>query len=311
MNEALRTSRARILFVDDEPRVLVALKAIFRSEYQVITANGGAEAIELIRHQAVDVIVSDQRMPGITGLQVLRTARELQPRAIRLLLTGYSDLNAIVGSINEGEIFRFVSKPWSNEKLRDTLASAVDAASLDLPATAQNDISSAGADSSRSAVGALILDDDPQTLDALRRALEVDRSIYCATNLDEAIALLERQRIGILVTEQTVGGESVTALLSALRQNHPALVAIVLTSQIDAAHSIDFINFAQVFRLLRKPVGDSLLRGTVNLASRRFEMLIQHPQQSRRLSAEVPHLAATPEKRPLFARIKQMLLPSW
>jgi DNA-binding NtrC family response regulator len=311
MSHTPQPALPRVLFVDDEARVLVALKAIFRHDYQVLTANGGAAAIDLMRDQAIDVIVSDQRMPGLTGLDVLRTARELQPRAIRLLLTGYSDLNAIIGSINEGEIFRFVSKPWSNEKLRDTLASAVSAATLEPMAMSQGAADDAATGLARSPVGVLILDEDAGALETLRRALDGDRDAYCARSLDEAIALLERQRIGILLTEQMVGGESVTALLSALRQNHPSLVAIVLTSQIDSAHSIEFINFAQVFRLLRKPVSDSLLRGTVNLASRRFEMLLQNPQHGRRLSAEIPPLAATPEKSPLFARIKRMLLPRW
>src|SRR3546814_7790448 len=67
-------------------------------------------------------------MPGMTGIELLRTARELNPNAMRILLTGYSDLNAIIGSINEGEIFRFINKPWSNDDLTTTVARAVSAA---------------------------------------------------------------------------------------------------------------------------------------------------------------------------------------
>ena len=125
-------SKAKILFVDDEPRILVALKALFRSRYQVFTANCGADAVALLEQEDVDVIVSDQRMPEMTGVEVLRTARELRPRAIRVLLTGYSDLSAILGAINDGEIFRFINKPWSNNELRDTIAAAVKASEVDV-----------------------------------------------------------------------------------------------------------------------------------------------------------------------------------
>ena len=308
MSPDVQGLRYRVLFVDDEPRVLLALKAIFRKEYQVLTADGGAAAIELMQNHPVDVIVSDQRMPGMSGLDFLRTARELQPKTIRLLLTGYSDLSAIIGSINEGEIFRFVSKPWSNEKLRETIAAAVDAAALEPISTPHYGVAGVRLEPECGAVGVLLLEDETSTREALREALERERPVYCAATLDEAVTLLERQRIGVLVTAQVVGGEVVTALLSALRHNHPTLVTIVLATQIDAAHTIDLINFSQIFRLLRKPVPDSLLRGTVNLASRRFELLVQHPEQVRRFTAEVPTLAAVPDRAGLFSRIKQLVL---
>src|SRR5688572_27562186 len=96
---------ARVLFVDDEPRILTTMRMLFRKNYEVFTAEGGQKALELLKSQPVDVIVSDQRMPGMTGIEMLRQARELNPNAMRILLTGYSDLNAIIGSINEGEIF--------------------------------------------------------------------------------------------------------------------------------------------------------------------------------------------------------------
>src|SRR5882757_8157949 len=120
--------KARVMFVDDEPRVLTTMRMLFRAHYEVYFAEGGPQALELLKKQPVDVIVSDQRMPGMSGIELLRAARELNPNAMRILLTGYSDLNAIIGSINEGEIFRFVNKPWSNEDLSTTVARAVTAA---------------------------------------------------------------------------------------------------------------------------------------------------------------------------------------
>src|SRR3546814_6306237 len=116
------SSKARVLFVDDEPRVLTTMRILFRARYELFFAESGAAALELLKTQPIDVIVSDQRMPGMTGIELLRTARELNPNAMRILLTGYSDLNAIIGSIKEGEIFRFINKPWSNDDLQTTVA---------------------------------------------------------------------------------------------------------------------------------------------------------------------------------------------
>src|SRR5690349_6712059 len=102
MNQVVK---ARVLFVDDEPRVLSTMRMLFRNHYEMFFAESGQAALDLLAKQTVDVIVSDQRMPGMTGIEMLRSARERNPHAMRILLTGYSDLNAIIGSINEGEIF--------------------------------------------------------------------------------------------------------------------------------------------------------------------------------------------------------------
>lgn len=118
---------ARILFVDDEQRVLTAMRAMFRRDYEVHIANSGAEALAILRDHAIDVVVSDQRMPEMTGVEVLREAREIAPEAMRILLTGYADLTAIEDAINESEVFRYLMKPCPREQLKETLALAVDA----------------------------------------------------------------------------------------------------------------------------------------------------------------------------------------
>ncbi len=116
--------RMRVLFVDDDERVLKGLEALFRQDYRVLTAKDGASALALARTENFQIVVSDQRMPGMTGVEVLREMRKISPHSVRMLLTGYSDLAAMVGSINEGEVFRFVKKPWDNDEIRATLADA-------------------------------------------------------------------------------------------------------------------------------------------------------------------------------------------
>ena len=110
-SQANSTTRATVLFVDDEERVVNLLRMIFRTQYDVLVATSGAQALQIIKERRVDVLVTDQRMPGMTGIELLTQARECSPHTIRLLLTGYTDLAAIVGSVNEGEVFRFLNKP--------------------------------------------------------------------------------------------------------------------------------------------------------------------------------------------------------
>lgn len=303
--------RPRILFVDDEPRILVSLRVIFKQDYDVVTAEGGTAALTLLKTEKFDVVVSDQRMPGVTGVEVLRAAREHQPKAVRLLLTGYSDLNAIIGSINEGEIFRFISKPWSNVELKATLAAAVRASSVEqmsLPPVAE---SAPGVPQAADSVGVLVLDDDPQTVGMLKHALENSRDVYAASTVEGCLDILSKQKVGVIFTELVVGGEEVSLLLSALREHHPSLVVVVITHQADAGHSIELINHGQIYRLLLKPSSDSVLRGTVNIATRRFQMLSQHPEQIQRIVVEPNPVLQAPAASGLLSRIKKILLPSW
>jgi DNA-binding NtrC family response regulator len=117
--------RPQVLFVDDEQRVLNSMRIMFRREYELHLAANGKEALELIRGHDIDVIVADHRMPQMTGVEVLTAVRNMSPRTVRILLTGYADLDAVEGSINDGEVFRFLTKPCPPDTLRETLALAV------------------------------------------------------------------------------------------------------------------------------------------------------------------------------------------
>ncbi len=121
------TNKARILFVDDEKRVLNSMRGLFRREYELFLASEGSEAIKIAAENEIDVIVADQRMPGMTGVEVLAKMKEKSPRTVRILLTGYADPSAVEGSINIGEVFRFLSKPCPPKLLRETLSLAISA----------------------------------------------------------------------------------------------------------------------------------------------------------------------------------------
>lgn len=115
----------RLLLVDDEPNILSALKRLLRSDgYQIYTAADGPQGLAVLASQQIDVIVSDQRMPGMLGADFLRKARAMAPESIRIMLSGYTELQSVTDAVNEGAIYKFLSKPWDDEQLRAHVADA-------------------------------------------------------------------------------------------------------------------------------------------------------------------------------------------
>src|SRR5687767_320647 len=115
----------KILIVDDEAANLRMLERLFRQEYSVITATSGAEALELLRLHDAALIISDQRMPSMTGIEFLKRSAEMRPHTVRIILTGYTDVNALVEAINSGVVYKYVTKPWVNEDLQLTVKRAL------------------------------------------------------------------------------------------------------------------------------------------------------------------------------------------
>jgi two-component system, probable response regulator PhcQ len=118
---------ATILIVDDEPNVLEGLaRSLWRPGYKLLTATSPDAGLARLREQAVDVIISDHLMPGMTGLEFLKLVRDRHPDTVRIMLTGHADLKTVVKAINEGEIYRFLSKPCAAEELQVTVHLALE-----------------------------------------------------------------------------------------------------------------------------------------------------------------------------------------
>ncbi len=116
------TEQPTLLLVDDEPNILNALKRLLRREgYRILSAAGGAEALEVLAANPVQVIVSDHRMPGMSGVEFLSRARDLYPHTRRIILSGYSDIGTLTDAINRGAVWKFISKPWDDEQLKADL----------------------------------------------------------------------------------------------------------------------------------------------------------------------------------------------
>lgn len=122
---------SNILFVDDERNILGSLQRVFRKEgYGILVAESGECGLDLLRHNNVAVVVSDQRMPGMGGVEFLKRVRESAPDTIRMMLTGQADMADIAGAINQGEVYRYITKPWDDDELRATVRAAVERYSL-------------------------------------------------------------------------------------------------------------------------------------------------------------------------------------
>jgi response regulator RpfG family c-di-GMP phosphodiesterase len=116
-----------LLFVDDEPNILQALERLFWEEdYTILTAASGAEGLDCLENVKIALVISDQRMPQMDGVEFLRQVKERSPDTIRLLLTGYADINATIAAINDGEVYRYLVKPWNDEELKLVVRQALE-----------------------------------------------------------------------------------------------------------------------------------------------------------------------------------------
>jgi DNA-binding NtrC family response regulator len=307
--------KARVLFVDDEPRILNTMRMLFRDHYEVLIAESGAQALELLKTNSVDVIVSDQRMPGMTGIEMLRQARELNPGAMRILLTGYSDLNAIIGSINDGEIFRFVNKPWFDEDLTATLERAVEAAKATQAASVAEAKAATAPKGGKKFDGppasVLVLDDNPSVPEKIQQIMGSQYKVFGATTMKEAVGVLEREKIGVVISDTRVEDNPVTALISALKQQRPEVVSVILTERADADSAINLINQGQIYRFITKPIQDGQCKIMLGSALRQHDRLSHNPVLHKRYEVKpVPKDSETPPAtEELISRVKT--LRSW
>jgi response regulator RpfG family c-di-GMP phosphodiesterase len=113
--------KINILYVDDEENNLLSFKATFRIKHHVLTALSGDQALKILATNQIDIIITDQRMPEMTGVEFLEKVLENFPDPMRILLTGYADMSAVVDAVNKGKIFHYVTKPWNEEELELTI----------------------------------------------------------------------------------------------------------------------------------------------------------------------------------------------
>lgn len=316
-DSATEPARPTLLFVDDEPAILSALRVVFRRGYQVLATTDGEEALQLMATRRVDVIVCDQRMPKITGVEVLSRARSISPSTVRLLLTGYADSEAVMGAINDGEVHRFLQKPWDNDALRASVEQAVamgaqtaratetvlpQAPSLSpipaapmppTPAPVAQIVPFPPAERAREWDAQTPPDVAGRTATALENVLIVERdgrlhrelsgtagdsfSLLAARDISEASTVIERQPARVIVFVLDAQSAFERSFLKLLKIEHPGIIVIAVCEALDTPHMIELINHARIFRFLRYPVATALLVRHLQSAAALARQLHEQP----------------------------------
>lgn len=275
----------QVLCVDDEPSILRSLQWLLKKEFDVKIAASGQEALELVKQNDFDVIISDQRMPGMMGSEFLREARKISPRSMRILLTGYSDLQAILRSVNDGEVFRFVNKPWNIKELPKIIGDAAGIAKSHPAGTVLPEpIDGGEIDTGEETI--LLIDDDPLMRAQVSEALGADVKISQATTLADAVAAFDELNVGIILSDTRVGNLDTTTMLKVLKQENPGIVTVVYTASTDAVDVITLINQGQIFRFIPKPVKAMMLKQALMAAALKRRDLRGSPDAAMRHTVE-------------------------
>lgn len=282
----------RILFVDDEERILRSLAMQFRRQYEVFTESDPHQALQILEQEQIHIIVSDQRMPLMTGSELLAQARELRPDCLRILLTGYSDLDAAVEALNNGGILRYLTKPWEPQEMAFTLRQAAEIAlrqgQADEPVAPLVN---------PTPIGVLLLDDDAATHATVGDFCSAGgHQLWHARTLGEALTLLNTERVDVLVADLKLGGEDTTPLLKSLAMAHPGLLSLVVTPFRDTQALMKLINEAQIFRYLPKPIRRGLFEKGLKAATEQTLSWRARPARPVARVAEAPREGQEREK---------------
>jgi DNA-binding NtrC family response regulator len=282
----------RILFVDDEERILRSLALQFRRHYEVLTESDPLRALRRLREEHIHVLVSDQRMPQMSGAQLLAEAREIAPNTLRILLTGYSDLDAAVEALNNGGIFRYLTKPWDQQEMAFTLRQAAE-----LAVRQAQPLQSVASEGLSAPLSVLLLDDEPDTLSVVGEfCVAGGHRLLRARNLAEAMLQLNNEGVDILVSDLKLAGEDTAPLLKTLAQAHPRLLSLVVTPFQDTQALLRLVNEAQIFRYLPKPIRRGLFEKGLKAAAEQALIWRAQPQQVVTRLAEVPRDEREQEK---------------
>lgn len=281
----MKEKKPKIVLLDDEERIVRSVKALLRNQYKVKATTDPQEALEYIKEHEVMAIISDQRMPEMTGVEMLRKVKELSPGTMRLLLTGYADKEAVIDSVNHGEIYRYINKPWDADTLKAVVAEAVDVAQRTFHAAKLSE-----SDLEKDSVKPVILtvDSGEETHNLVKDSLNQEECTFLhAFTIEECYKMLAEQDVDIFVSDTRFSNTDMMSIIKMLKANYPELITVVTTNYSDSNALISLINEGQVFRFLLKPISKVMLNRALNSAIKRVKQNRLNPELLERHRVEV------------------------
>lgn len=264
----------KILLVDHDLSALHALKALLKSHYQVITTQDCFEALKILRREKINVIIADERMPIISGTEILRHARYIMPFATRVLLTD-SD-RTLIDPTNRSEIFSCIQRPWNYASLYETIIRAVEQskrventsvipAVKRIPVLIDQVVEPVVSSLKPERLICLVLDHEGYIYQMVKGILEPSHEVFWGQSVTEALSILSCQSVAVFVTELSQGDQEIRGLFNTVKQSHADMLTLVLSDLRDVSLLSELTVRRQVFRSLPKPARRGILEK--NLAS--------------------------------------------
>ncbi len=294
----------QILLVDDEQNVIKALRRELQDDYAVEAFDSPAEALQRCQDTRFDLVIADYRMPGMDGVEFLRRFAELQPDAVRLMLSGQADFDALVGTVNEAHVYRFIDKPWDRTALAATVAEALAHREQMLE---HRRLAERYRQQHRwqpppnpdRLFQVLVVDDDPKTLNAITHdlnarggwadlhaamlyqgdpSLPLERrdlrfNIFTATSPVEALEHAKRASYDVVIADYLMPEMDGLRFLEAFREIQPDAARILLSGHADKETLVNAINRSEIYGYIGKPWQEYLLKNTVSRAISFHELL--------------------------------------
>ena len=255
--------KAPILYVDDEASNLRLFERYFERDYKIFTARSAGEARDVLRREEIHLVVTDQRMPGMTGVELLEAIKDEHPDIARMIVTAYSDVRVVIQAINAGRLDHYVTRPWDPDEVRIAIDRALDGYTLRrrhrqlterFQAEAGKDVA-AGLTWSRSTrlPTILFVDDDRDHIRIFKEAFDREYTIYTAGSGNEALGVLRTREIHLLITAQRLPGMTGVELLEAASKESPDTQRILLVAYLEFNVVVQAINVGRVDQFALKP----------------------------------------------------------
>jgi serine/threonine-protein kinase len=279
-------SREVLLIVDDESRVLRSLKAIFRSGYQVRTTTNCMEALQILKNEKINTIISDQRMPEMRGVDLLHQARQISPNTMRLLLTGYSDAGSTQDAINEGEVYRYITKPWGQDDIQSVVADAMKISqnlfNVDHSPSYDATISIETAEKTE----LLVLDERIAISEVIKNLFRESCEVHCAQTIEDTARVFVRHPIKVVIVNVPPGNGDYLSFLKLVKSQYPLIVTVAIMAENDSDAIISLINQGQIYRYVPVTVPPGRTRICIQSAINYAHHLSMHPELAARHHVE-------------------------